>query len=73
MCSQKNYTQLMIEFVNTKKLPKTWRLVVTTITKAKNFTTLKLKYLHGSLRAHEAILQVDKLVKKDNMIALKLS
>jgi len=52
-------------------LPRTWRPMVTLITQAKDLNTLTLEVLIGSLRAHEVILQGDKLVRKVKTLALK--
>jgi hypothetical protein len=45
--------------------------MVTAITQAKNLNELPLEDLIGSLRAHEVILQGDKPIKNEKMIALK--
>jgi len=54
-------------------LPSMWRPMVTAITQAKDLKTMNLEDLIGSLRAHEVILQGDKLVKKVKTLALKAS
>jgi len=54
-------------------LPSMWRPMVTTITQAKDLQSMNLEDLIGSLRAHEVVLQGDKLVKKVKTLALKAS
>jgi len=54
-------------------LPSMWRPMVTAITQAKDLKSLNLEDLIGSLRAHEVVLQGEKLVKKVKSLALKAS
>src|SRR3954464_13503361 len=54
-------------------LPKIWRPMVIAISQAKDLKTLQVEELIGSLRAHEGILNEDKPLRKEKMIALKTS
>ncbi|XP_058783740.1 uncharacterized protein LOC131658467 [Vicia villosa] len=54
-------------------LPKIWRPMVIAISQAKDLKILQVEELIGSLRAHEGILNEDKLQRKGKMIALKTS
>jgi len=54
-------------------LPSMWRPMVTATTYAKDLKFMTLEDLIRSLRAHEVILQGDKLVKKVKSLALKAS
>jgi len=47
--------------------------MITAITQSKDLKVVELEDLVGSLKSHLAILQGDKPVKKEKMIALKTS